>query len=101
MQQPPAKIDGMDAVVADKVKKERSCRLHHLSEDKKRKFSRQNFGREVNVLFESDNSMGFMHGFSENYIKVKTTYNPHFVNQIVTAKLENYDVDSYLVNLIG
>ncbi|MFZ4563894.1 MAG: tRNA (N(6)-L-threonylcarbamoyladenosine(37)-C(2))-methylthiotransferase MtaB, partial [Bacteroidales bacterium] len=88
----------MESVIQDKTKKERSELLHRLSEEKKRQFYLQNKGLEVKVLLESDNSMGYMHGFSENYIKVKTKYNPAFVNQVIQLKLENLTEDGYLVN---
>jgi threonylcarbamoyladenosine tRNA methylthiotransferase MtaB len=43
--------------------------------------------------------MGFMHGFTGNYIKVSTLYNPELVNQIKKVKLERLDEDmTYLVN---
>jgi threonylcarbamoyladenosine tRNA methylthiotransferase MtaB len=71
--------------------------LHHLSEVLKRQFYLQNQGREANVLFESDNSMGFMHGFSENYIKVKTTFSSRFVNQVVHVKLDNLAIDGTFI----
>jgi threonylcarbamoyladenosine tRNA methylthiotransferase MtaB len=88
----------MEALVPDKIKKERSDRLHYLSEDKKRQFYLQNQGKEVQVLFESNNSNGFMHGFSENYIKVKTKYNSALVNQVVRVKLDNIaDDGNYIV----
>ena len=77
----------MDSVVPDKVKKERSDALHKLSDEKKHRFYLENQGKQVNVLFESDNSKGFMHGFSENYLKVKTSYNPDFVNKVIKIKL--------------
>ncbi len=84
--------------VPDKVKKERSEALHRLSDEKKERFYRQNQGRVVSVLFESDNSQGFMHGFSENYIRVKTAYNAELVNQTVSVTLENLGSDGeYLV----
>jgi threonylcarbamoyladenosine tRNA methylthiotransferase MtaB len=89
----------MEAPVPDKVKKERSNLLHKLSDEKKHKFYLENLGRSVMVLFESDNSLGFMHGFSENYIKVKTKFNPDFVNQIIRVKLENLAEDGYWVNI--
>lgn len=73
--------------VSDKNKKERSDLLHRLSERKKRLFYQQNEGREVNVLWESDHADGFMHGFSENYIRVKTQYNPKLVNRVERVKL--------------
>jgi len=80
-------------VVQDKVKKERSDALHLLSEKKKYAFYLKNQGRESKVLFESDNSNGWMHGFTENYIRVKTKFNPELVNQIVPVKLVNLEDD--------
>lgn len=80
-------------LIPDKVKKDRSDRLHRLSEEKKKKFYNQNAGRVVKVLFESDNSDGFMHGFSENYIRVKAPYNQDLVNQLVKVKLEKISGD--------
>jgi len=90
----------MASIIPDKEKKERSSRLHHLSEEKKQAFYLQNKGRVVSILFESDNSMGFMHGFSENYIKVKMPYNPAYVNQVVKVKLEHLTPDGYSLEVI-
>jgi threonylcarbamoyladenosine tRNA methylthiotransferase MtaB len=80
-------------VVQDKIKKERSEALHLVSEKKKLAFYRENKGLETQVLFESDNSNGWMHGFTENYIRVKTRFNPELVNQIVPVKLQNLEDD--------
>lgn len=74
--------------VQDKIKKQRSKLLHQLSENKKKKFYLKNRGHIAHVLFESDNSNGFMHGFTENYIKVKTKFNPRLVNQVVAVTLD-------------
>ena len=87
----------MNTPVPDKVKKERSDALHKLSDEKKHRFYLENKGREVNVLFESDNSQGFMHGFSENYIKVRTPFNPEFVNQVRPIRLEDLDEAGFSV----
>ena len=88
----------MTDLVQDKIKKQRSGILHDLSEKKKKSFYLKNQGHEAHVLFESDNSNGFMHGFTGNYVKVSTLYNPEFVNQIKTVKLEQLDKDlNYLV----
>jgi threonylcarbamoyladenosine tRNA methylthiotransferase MtaB len=85
--------------VPDKIKKERSKRLHHLSDLKKQSFYRQNKGREMNVLFESDNSQGWMHGFTENYIKVKTKYHASLSNQVRKVVLQEMDDDGvYFLN---
>jgi threonylcarbamoyladenosine tRNA methylthiotransferase MtaB len=78
----------MDEPVQDKVRKYRSEALHQLSEDKKSAFYHQNIGTTKSVLFESDNAGGFMHGFTENYIKVKTKFDPKLVNQVVDVRLD-------------
>ena len=83
----------MPEPVKDKVKKERSEILHKLSEEKKWKFYLQNKDRLIQVLFEADKSNGFMHGFTENYIKVKTPFTHSLVNQIIHVKLEKLDED--------
>ena len=80
-------------VVQDRIKKERSDALHILSDKKKHEFYLKNQGHESKVLFESDNSNGWMHGFTENYIRVKTKFNPELVNQIVPVKLVNLEND--------
>ena len=80
-------------------KKRRSGLLHQLSDQKKQDFYTSNKGEEVNILFESDNKNGYMHGFTDNYIKVKTPFNKALVNTIQRVKLEKLDEDmSYIVN---
>ncbi len=83
--------------VPENVKNERSKQLHHLSEMKKKAFYEQNRGTEVNVLFESDNSKGWMHGFSENYIRVKTKYLNSLANQLRNVILNETDSDGMYV----
>ncbi|MGA2823954.1 MAG: tRNA (N(6)-L-threonylcarbamoyladenosine(37)-C(2))-methylthiotransferase MtaB [Bacteroidales bacterium] len=79
---------GMAEPVQDKIKKQRSELLHQLSENKKKMFYLKNKGLTAHILFESDNSNGFMHGFTENYIKVKTKFDPLLVNQVVAMTLD-------------
>lgn len=89
----------MEGIIPDKVKKNRSNALHVLSDAKKHRFYQENMGNEAMVLFESDNSQGSMHGFSENYIKVKTKFSPEYINRIVNVKLENLEGDVYLADI--
>jgi threonylcarbamoyladenosine tRNA methylthiotransferase MtaB len=84
-------------LVSDKEKKDRSRQLHLLSEEKKRIFYLENRGRDAEVLFESDNSEGWMHGFSENYIKVKAPFDPSLSNSIRTVTLKNLDENGIFV----
>jgi len=72
---------------------ERSRKLQQLSNRKKLQFYNDHIGFNSKVLFESDNNAGFMHGFSENYIKVKTPYNPDLINKISEVKLTKIDTD--------
>jgi threonylcarbamoyladenosine tRNA methylthiotransferase MtaB len=68
--------------VRDSVKTERSHRLHRLSERKKEEFYQANAGQIRPVLWESDHHNGYMYGFTDNYIKVKTAYDDSLVNVI-------------------
>jgi threonylcarbamoyladenosine tRNA methylthiotransferase MtaB len=80
-----AKLEGK---VSSQEKRERSRILHELSDRKKKKFYQSNIGSKRKVLFESDNSGGFMHGFTGNYLKVKTKYDASLINQIVEVELD-------------
>lgn len=73
--------------------KARSQKLQQLSNRKKLQFYNDHIGFETKVLFEADNNNGFMHGFTENYIKVKTPFNPKLINQIIPVKLLEIDND--------
>ncbi|MEX2379797.1 MAG: tRNA (N(6)-L-threonylcarbamoyladenosine(37)-C(2))-methylthiotransferase MtaB [Vicingaceae bacterium] len=69
-------------VVPMEERRERSKMLQILSEKKKRYFYEQQLNKNFSVLFEAQESNGEMFGFTENYIKIKSTYNPGWVNQI-------------------
>ncbi len=64
------------------------------SDEKKTAFYRKHIGSTRPVLFESDNSGGYMHGFTGNYLKVKTKFRKEFINNIVSVQLENLDDDA-------
>jgi threonylcarbamoyladenosine tRNA methylthiotransferase MtaB len=66
-------------------RKKRTNMLRILSEKKLRCFYEQHAGTTMQVLFESDNKNGFMHGYSENYVKIKTPYRKDLVNRIETC----------------
>jgi len=77
----------MEGKVDEKEKRRRSQLLHDLSESKKKHFYMQQIGKPAEVLWESDNIKGFMHGFTGNYVKVRTPYNATLINQITTVKI--------------
>jgi threonylcarbamoyladenosine tRNA methylthiotransferase MtaB len=61
--------------------------LRHLSERKKNLFYNKNVGHKVNVLFEAENHNGLMKGFSSNYIRVASSYDPGLINTISSVKI--------------
>jgi len=83
----------MSDVVPKNIRSERSKMLHILSEKKKRQFYAENIGATSKVLFESEEHEGFLHGFTENYVKVKTPYNIAFENTIQEVKLKKVDYE--------
>ena len=90
----------MTGLVQDRIKKQRSDILHDLSHKKKQTFYKKNQGYEANVLFESANSDGYMHGFTGNYVRVSTPYRTELVNQIKRVKLEHLGEHlEYIVNM--
>jgi threonylcarbamoyladenosine tRNA methylthiotransferase MtaB len=70
---------------------DRNKMLTILSEKKKRYFYEQNLGKTYKVLWEAENDDSTMYGFTENYIKVKTTYDPMLVNEITEITLTQID----------
>lgn len=83
----------MDGVVPDAVRAKRSKMLHGLSAKKRNAFYESQLGKEKTVLFESDNKQGYIHGFTENYVKVKAPWDPALVNTLHKVKLTKIDVD--------
>jgi threonylcarbamoyladenosine tRNA methylthiotransferase MtaB len=83
----------MEGVVPMNVRKKRSKMLRGLSVKKRRAFYEGQLGKEKTVLWEAENKEGFIHGFTENYVKVKTYYNPELVNQLQQVHLTQIDED--------
>lgn len=83
----------MEGVVPKKVRAKRSKMLRGLSVKKRRAFYESQLGNTLTVLFESENKEGYIHGFTENYVKVKTPWNPDLVNTLHTIKLTEIDAD--------
>ena len=83
----------MDGVVPDAVRAKRSKMLRGLSAKKRNAFYESQLGKEKTVLFESNNKQGYIHGFTENYVKVKAPWDPALVNTLHKVKLTKIDVD--------
>ncbi|GAA4961166.1 tRNA (N(6)-L-threonylcarbamoyladenosine(37)-C(2))-methylthiotransferase MtaB [Algibacter aquimarinus] len=83
----------MDGVVPNNVRSKRSKMLRGLSVKKRRAFYENQIGTTRTVLFESENKGGYIHGFTENYVKVKSPWNPELVNTLHQVELTNIDDD--------
>ncbi len=83
----------MDGVVPIAVRKKRSKMLRGLSVKKRRAFYESQIGTKHTVLFEGENKKGYIHGFTENYVKVKTTWNPELINTLHEVQLTKIDED--------
>ena len=80
-----------------KIKSERSLILRELSNIKRESFYKKNINSERKILFESENKNGFVHGYTDNYIRVKTIWSSNLVDSIVTRKLSAMSNDSLVV----
>ncbi|WP_108803787.1 tRNA (N(6)-L-threonylcarbamoyladenosine(37)-C(2))-methylthiotransferase MtaB [Aquimarina sp. Aq107] len=83
----------LDNVVPQDVRKKRSKMLRGLSVKKRRAFYESQLKTERTVLFESENKEGYIHGFTENYVKVKMPWNPSYVNTLCPVQLTDIDDD--------
>src|SRR5690606_33851829 len=83
----------MSVEVPGNVRAKRSKMLRGLSVKKRRAFYESQLGTLRTVLFESENKEGYIHGFTENYVKIKTPWNPELVNTLHDVLLTKIDDD--------
>jgi threonylcarbamoyladenosine tRNA methylthiotransferase MtaB len=83
----------MQNAIPMQVRKQRNERLRMLSDMKKRFFYEQHLNTTRPVLWEAQADGTQMHGFTDNYIKVKTAYNESLINTISDFYLEAIDAD--------
>lgn len=83
----------MEGVVPANVRAKRSKMLRGLSVKKRRAFYESQLGMERTVLFEVENKEGYIHGFTENYVKVKAPWNPELANTLHKIQLTQIDED--------
>ncbi len=76
------KIDGSQ-------KSERSKMLHILSDKKRHAFYESQIGKKGEVLFEESNENGFMEGFSENYVRFQSEYDPLLINTVQSVRYKS------------
>lgn len=82
-------------------RRRRAQALIALSEQKLRDFYQKNIGQKATVLFENEKFEGIMQGWTENYIKVESAFQPELVNQFSNALIIGINSNmSMSVNLV-
>ena len=95
-ERPNTEAISLSDVVPQATRNKRSKMLRGLSVKKRRAFYESQLGTTVDVLFENENKRGYITGFSENYIKVRTPWNPELANEIKKVSLQSIDQEGFV-----
>ena len=85
-----------DGVVPAKVRAKRSKMLRGLSVKKRHAFYTSQLGKTKTVLWESENKQGYIHGFTENYLKIRKPWNPELCNVLEEVTLDRIDEEGFV-----
>ena len=85
----------MSGSVPVEVRKKRSKMLRTLSAKKKRSFYEEMLHAKYTVLFEGEIRDGYAEGFTENYLRVRTPWNPDLANKLVDVYLDRIDEEGF------
>ena len=86
----------MKNVVPANIRNKRSKMLRSLSVKKRRAFYETQLGKNISILLEGENKKGYIHGFSDNYVKVRSPWSPSLINKIKSVKLNEIDNEGYV-----
>ena len=95
-ERPNTEAISLEGVVPMQVRGKRSKMMRALSVKKRRAFHESQLGKKYTVLFEGENKKGYITGFTENYVKVRTPWNPTLVNTLQDITLEEIDEEGYV-----
>jgi 2-methylthioadenine synthetase len=83
----------MQDAVPQKLRNDRTTQLRSLSEKKKRAFYESQLGKTRSVLFETEVREGKMHGYTDNYVRVVSDYDPLAIDTLVAFKMQHINAD--------
>ena len=86
----------MKNIVPIKIRNKRGKILRSLSIKKRRAFYETQLGKNTSILLEGENKKGYIHGFSDNYVKVRVPWDPSLINQIKAVRLDKIDDEGYV-----
>lgn len=90
-ERPGTQALNIDYVVDPKTKHARSKALLDISDEKHRVFMESHKGTRKKVLFEHTKRGKRMHGFTENYLKLYSDYDPKYINKVIEVEVGEYD----------
>ena len=90
-ERPDTPAASMQNQVSKKVRQKRSKMLRGLSAKKQYAFYESQLQKTKTILFEAENKAGYIQGFTENYVKVRTPWDPALQNQIIQGTLSEID----------
>jgi threonylcarbamoyladenosine tRNA methylthiotransferase MtaB len=77
-------------------RKRRNKMLRILSAKKLRSFYESQREKELTVIFEHENRNGYMYGFTQNYVKVKSPFDESCCNRPLTVITNDFDDEGNL-----
>ena len=81
----------MENQISKSIKNKRSKMLRGLSAKKRYAFYESQLQKTKTILFEAENKEGYIHGFTENYVKVRIPWDPALQNQTIQVTLAEID----------
>ena len=100
-ERPNTKAIELNGSVDNWERKRRNKILRILSDKKKHSFYNEMLGNELEVLFESENSINTIKGFSSNYVRVENIYIPELANNFNTVKILEVNSDICKGEIMG
>ncbi len=86
----------MEGIIPESIRKQRNKMLRVLSAKKSRAFYQSQIGSKQKVLWEGENKGGYIHGFTTNYLKCSTFWNPELINTIDEVEIGDFRADGSL-----
>ncbi len=86
----------MPDTVPMEERKRRNHMLGILSEKKRRAFYEQHIGNTRPVLFEHSPDPALLSGFTDNYIKVESPFDPELINQVRPVRLDAIEPNGHV-----
>ena len=86
----------LSSPVPMEVRSKRSMILRSLSDKKRRSFYQSQLGSYKTVLYETENKKGYIYGYTENYLRVRSPWNPELANKLKPVRINRIDNEGYI-----